>query len=64
MNTIARRTFLIAGLMVLSGILLGLASMLLGFDNAEWAFVIVFWFGLILSIPALVAVLVTGPGAR
>jgi hypothetical protein len=46
--------------MVLSGIALSVAAMLLGLENTEWAFVIVFWLGIVLSVPALVVVLLTG----
>ena len=59
-NTIARRVFVVAGLMVLSGIVLGMATMLLDLEAAQWAFVIVFWLGIVLSVPALAAILLTG----
>jgi hypothetical protein len=59
-NTFARRVFVAAGLMVLGGSMLALAAMLFGLgDGTEWAFVIVFWFGIVLAVPAFVAVLVT-----
>jgi hypothetical protein len=45
--------------MVLSGVVLGVASLLLGLENAEWLFVIVFWFGIPLSISAFAAVVLT-----
>lgn len=45
--------------MVLGGSLLALAAMLLGLESTEWAFVIVFWFGIVLAVPAFVAILVT-----
>ena len=62
-NTIARRFFVAAGLMVLGGILLAPAAMLLELESTEWAFIIVFWFGIVLAVPAFVAILVTRPGA-
>jgi hypothetical protein len=62
-NTFARRVFLVAGFMVLSGIALGVTAMLLGLESIEWAFVIIFWFGILLSVPALAAVLLTGGSA-
>jgi hypothetical protein len=46
--------------MVLSGIALAVAAQLLGLESVEWAFVLVFWFGILLSVPALIAVLLTG----
>jgi len=58
-NTVARRVFVVAGLMVLSGIMLGVASMLLSLESAEWVFVILFWTGIMLSVPALLAILLT-----
>ena len=45
--------------MVLSGVMLGVASMLLSLDGAEWVFVILFWVGIMLSVPALLAKLLT-----
>jgi hypothetical protein len=45
--------------MVLSGIMLGVASMLLNLESAEWVFVILFWTGIMLSVPALLAILLT-----
>jgi len=62
-NIIAWRFFVAAGLMILCGIVLALAAMLLGLESAEWAFIIVFWFGIVLAVPAFVAILVTRPGA-
>ena len=59
-NTIARRVFVIAGLMVLSGIVLGVGTMLLDLESAHWAFVIMFWLGMAVSVPALAAILLTG----
>ena len=58
-NVIAWRFFVAAALMVLGGILLALAAMLLGLESTEWAFIIVFWFGIVLAVPAFVAILVT-----
>jgi hypothetical protein len=58
-NTLARRVFVAAGLMVLGGSVLAVAAMLFGLESTEWAFVIVFWFGMLLAVPAFVAVLVT-----
>jgi TM2 domain-containing membrane protein YozV len=58
-NDLARRAFVLGGLMVLSGVVLGVASLLLGLENAEWLFVIVFWFGIPLSISAFAAVVLT-----
>ena len=45
--------------MVLGGSVLGVAAMLFGLESTEWAFVIIFWFGIMLAVPALVAVLLT-----
>jgi hypothetical protein len=59
-NTIARRLFIIAGFMVLSGIVLSAIAMLLGLEGAEWAFVLMFWLGIMLSVPALAVMLLTG----
>jgi hypothetical protein len=58
-NIIARRFFVAAGLMVLGGIVLALAAQLLGLESTEWASIIVFWFGIVLALPAFVAILVT-----
>lgn len=62
-NTIAWRFFVAAGLMILGGIVLALAAMLLGLESTEWAFIIVFWFGILLAVPAFLAILVTRPRA-
>jgi hypothetical protein len=62
-NIIAWRFFVAAGLMVLGGIVLALAAMLLGLESTEWAFIIVFWFGIVLAVSAFVAILMTRPGA-
>ena len=59
----ARRVFVVAGLMVLGGSILSVAAQLFGLENTEWAFVIIFWLGLILAVPALVAVLITRSSA-
>jgi len=45
--------------MVLGGSVFALAAMLFGLESTEWAFVIVFWFGIVLAVPAFVAILVT-----
>ena len=59
-NTIARRLFIIAGSMILIGIVLSVIAMLLGLEEAEWASVLIFWLGIMLSVPALVAMVLTG----
>jgi hypothetical protein len=46
--------------MILTGIILSIIAMLLGLEGAEWAFVLIFWLGIVLSVPALVAMLLTG----
>ena len=58
-NTFARRVFVAAGLMVLGGSVFALTAMLSGLESTEWAFIIVFWFGIVLAVPAFVAILVT-----
>ena len=63
-NTFARRVFVAAGLMVLGGSVFALAAMLFGLESTEWAFVIVFWFGIVLAVPAFVAILVTRGSAN
>ena len=63
-NMIARRVFVVATLMVLSGAILAVVSMLVDLESAEWLFLIVFWFGIALSIPALVAIVLTAVSAR
>jgi uncharacterized membrane protein len=50
--------------MVLSGIVLAVGTMLLDLENAHWAFVIMFWLGIAVSVPALVAILLTGGRAN
>ena len=55
----ARRVFVAAGLMVLGGCVLAVAAMLFGLESTEWAFIVVFWIGIVLAVPALVAVFVT-----
>jgi len=45
--------------MVLGSSVLALTSILLALERAEWAFVIVFWLGIVLAVPAFVAILVT-----
>jgi hypothetical protein len=45
--------------MVLGGSLLAVTAMLFGLESTEWAFVIVFWLGIVLAVPAFVGILVT-----
>ena len=43
----------------MGGSVLAVAAILFGLERTEWAFVIVFWVGIALAVPAFVAVLVT-----
>ena len=44
--------------------MLSVAAMLLGLESTEWAFIGIFWFGIVLAVPALVAVVVTRVSSR
>jgi len=50
--------------MVLGGSVLTVAAIVLGLESTEWVFVVVFWFGIVLAVPAFVAILVTGSTRR
>jgi len=58
-NRVARKLFIVSASTAAIAFLLSAISVFVS-DTAQWAFTMLFWFGLLLSIPTAIALLVTG----